>query len=513
MKRDAILAATAAVLASASIAAACDLGHAPTDEHIAKIAGSVGMSGVSARITPDSLPPSWNVSFLSQVTLAQMGTSEGTNPQGSSMWGWVDPVTRREYAIFGRNYDTQFIDVTNPTNPVVVAKLHRVGSATLWREPKVVGNFAYIGVDGAGVGVQRVDLTKLRDYQGVKLNLLADGIIGYTGSGSSSGLLTKAHTLGINATGGTAATSPDGKQYLYVAASNLDANGIRAFDVTNPSAPTTAGAFVVPTDPTNPARTRYIHEMQVVTYNGPDIAYRGKEIIFAYNVDSLNIVDASNKAAMTQISRTTQGDNPNTPTVERNYGYVHQGWLTADQKYLISNDETDETGGLTGGVTRTHFWDVSDLDAPKYKGFYAHDTASSDHNLYVKDGFVYMSNYRTGLRVFKLGNLESTAASDWMYPVGFFDTFSASDSAGFEGAWNNYPWFPSGNIAVADINGGLIMLKMNLPNLGPNGELPGRDWFLAQYAQAMAAASVPEPASVGVLALGAMGLLRRRSVR
>jgi choice-of-anchor B domain-containing protein len=418
--------------------------------------------------------------FLSQVTLSQLGGGAG-----SSMWGWVDPLTRKEYAIMGRSTGTSFIDVTDPTQPRIVATMGiAAGStATSWREPKIIGNHAFVGVDGTTHGVQVLDLTRLRSYSGTTLNLTADTV--FNG-------LTRQHTLAINSMGGVAQTSPDGRRYIYAAGSNLSSGGIRAIDVTNPLAPTSAGGF---------SADGYTHEMQVVTYTGPDQTYAGREIAFAHNVDTVTIVDVTNKSAMTQLGRTVQPQR----------GYVHQGWLTPDQRYMIANDELDERNNLTGGLTSTHFWDVSDLDNPVYKGRYLHATTSVDHNLYIKGDYIFMANYTTGLRVFKIGDLNSSNPNDWMYPVAFFDTYAANDGNSFNGAWNNYPFFPSGNIAVSDINGGLIMLRMNLPTLGLEGTAPSAQYYQTQYAQVMAGygISVPEPTGLAMI-LPAATLLRRR---
>ena len=46
-----------------------------------------------------------------------------------------------------------------------------------------------------------------------------------------------------------------------------------------------------------------------------------------------------------------------------------------------------------------------------------------------------------------------------MNEVGYFDTYPNNDSANFNGAWNVYPYFASGNIIVSDIEGGLFIIK------------------------------------------------------
>lgn len=369
--------------------------------------------------------PGTSVRMLSNLTLSQIGGGEG-----SSLYGWVDPQTKREYALMGRSNGTAIVDITVPTAPVYVANVpKRTGTSnTSWREPKVVGNHMYIGVDGTNAGMQIVDLTRVRNYSGSTLTLNADAV--YTG-------LSRIHTLAV---------SP-GTNYLYAAGYN-SSGGLRVLDVTNPLAPTVSATW---------STDGYTHENQVVTYKGPDVAYRGREITFNSNGSlggggTFSVVDVSNKASLRRLSTKSYSQA----------GFLHQGWLTDDQRYFMMNDEYDEVNGRTGGRTRTHLWDVQDLDNPVYRGFFTHETTSVDHNLYIKDRLVYMTNYTTGLRIFSIDNLASPNPDDWMHEVGAFDTYLPNDFDDFNGAWNSYPFFPSGNIAVSDINGGLFVLKLDL---------------------------------------------------
>ena len=41
--------------------------------------------------------------------------------------------------------------------------------------------------------------------------------------------------------------------------------------------------------------------------------------------------------------------------------YVHQGWLSEDQRFFFMNDELDEYRSDDPMNTRTRVWDVSDL--------------------------------------------------------------------------------------------------------------------------------------------------------
>jgi hypothetical protein len=54
-----------------------------------------------------------------------------------------------------------------------------------------------------------------------------------------------------------------------------------------------------------------------------------------------------------------------------------------------------------------------------------------------------------------------------MSEAGFFDVDPTSNARGFAGAWTNYPYYPSGNVAVFSIQRGLFVVKPNLTNQPP----------------------------------------------
>ena len=61
------------------------------------------------------------------------------------------------------------------------------------------------------------------------------------------------------------------------------------------------------------------------------------------------------------------------------------------------NDELDD--GSFGGA-RTRVFNMANLAAPSYLGFFSSGAASIDHNLYTKGNKLYEGNYRSGLRIF-----------------------------------------------------------------------------------------------------------------
>ncbi len=91
----------------------------------------------------------------------------------------------------------------------------------------------------------------------------------------------------------------------------------------------------------------YTHDAQCVSYAGPDSDYRDREVCFAFNEDTLTIVDVTNKAAPRSISRTSY------PGV----GYTHQGWASDDHMFLLLGDEADEQDFVHNTITRV--WDLS----------------------------------------------------------------------------------------------------------------------------------------------------------
>jgi len=138
-----------------------------------------------------------------------------------------------------------------------------------------------------------------------------------------------------------------------------------------------------------------------------------------------------------------------------NVGYVHSGWWSEDKMTVFVQDELDERN--SGLKTTMHSLDISDLKNPSLSGTYTGQTDAIDHNGFTLGTEYYMSNYQRGLSVIDVSDPTN------MTDIGFFDTYSipAANTSNFNGAWGTYPYLPSGNILVSDIEYGLFVLKMN----------------------------------------------------
>ncbi|HET9142193.1 choice-of-anchor B family protein [Actinophytocola sp.] len=351
--------------------------------------------------------PCRNVDLLAHLPLNTIG---GGN--GNSMWGWTDSTTGREYVIFGRSNGAAFVDVTTPTSPRYLGNLpSHNGTSSSWRDIKVYRNHAFIGADNiSSHGMQVFDLTRLRN---VTTPQTFTANARYTGFGNS-------HTLSVNEATG----------FIYAVGSNTCSGGVHMVNVQNPLQPRNAGCV---------SNDGYVHENQCVVYQGPDTTYRGREICFNYNEDTLTIVDVTTKTAPRQLSRTSY----------TNARYTHQGWLTADHARLVMDDELDSN-------PRTLIWNVSDLDRPVHTGTYNPTFgAAIDHNQYIVGNRVYQANYRAGLRILDASGIASNRLSE----IGFFDIYPANNNNGFNGAWNVYPFFRSGTIAISGIEQGLVLVR------------------------------------------------------
>ncbi len=338
---------------------------------------------------------------------------EGT--MGNDLWGWTDSETGKEYALMGMSNGTAFVDVSDPQMPIFLGRLPTETVASTWRDIKVYRDHAYIVADAAGAhGMQVFDLTRLRGLSGpaeFSPDMVYDGF-------------EHAHNLAINEETG----------FGFAASTETCERGLHIINVQTPINPMFAGCHDAATT----------HDTQCVVYRGLDAAHRDREICFSSNEDHVEVVDVTDKSAPVTLSTSTYPQ----------LAYVHQGWLTEDHRYFLLGDELDESN--LGLSTRTHVFDVSDLEAPVH--LYAHDlgTRATDHNLYVRGNRIFEANYSTGLRVLEFDDL----AEEEIEEIAYFDTFPDNDGPQLQGAWSVYPYLPSGTILVSDIQRGLFVLSI-----------------------------------------------------
>jgi len=356
--------------------------------------------------------PANGVQLLSWLPLSELGTDVFS---GNDCWGYVAP-SGREYAIIGLSNGTTFVEITDPSDPVVID--HLPGESSLWRDVKVYQDYAYIVSEGGG-GIQVVSLANIDSG----IVTLANQI--FSGGNSDT------HNVAIDVDSG----------YLYRCGGGNN-QGLRIYRLhTNPANPQYVGSW----------NSRYVHDVQVVTYTtGP---YAGREIAFACS----GFGNGSSNTGLTILDVTNKGSIfTRAQFYYSNAAYSHQAWLSEDRTTLFLDDELDENGTLP---TTTHVIDVTDLNSPSYSGNFTNGSGAIGHNLYTKGDLVYEANYRSGLRIFDAS--DAVNASE----VAYFDTWPGDDDDSFNGLWSCYPYFPSGVVIGSDLERGLFVWWVGAPKI------------------------------------------------
>ncbi|MBT6175269.1 MAG: choice-of-anchor B family protein, partial [Flavobacteriales bacterium] len=97
----------------------------------------------------------------------------GGGDNGNDCWGWVDEDSGREFVLFGRSNGMSVVEITDPLSPSFIANLPTASSPSLWRDIKVIGDYAYIVSEAGQHGMQILDLTQVLDLSGFPFNITA----------------------------------------------------------------------------------------------------------------------------------------------------------------------------------------------------------------------------------------------------------------------------------------------------------------------------------------------------
>ncbi|GJM19307.1 MAG: hypothetical protein DHS20C14_15200 [Phycisphaeraceae bacterium] len=355
--------------------------------------------------------PEFPASGITCMSVLPLNTFGLGSTKGNDCWGYVSK-TGREYAIFGQEKGFGVVEVTDPANPIILASIP--GPTSLWHDVKVVGDYAY-GVSQGGAGTQVIDLSRADE-----------GIATLVHNWTDNTAWNAAHNIICNEDNG----------HLYVCGANFGNGGLAWLDLADPLRPSPQAAWA----------DMYVHDACVVTMDSG--AFAGREIAFCasglgggWNDTGLRIVDFTDKL------------NPVVIATEfwSGAGYSHQVWLSEDRQYLFLGDEYDEIE--RGHSTRTRVFDISDLTNPFLAATFTNGLGVIDHNQYVVGDYLFQANYTSGLRIFDVSNPLNASEVAWI------DTFPTSDIRAFNGAWSNYPFFPSGNVLISDMARGLVVVR------------------------------------------------------
>lgn len=165
------------------------------------------------------------------------------------------------------------------------------------------------------------------------------------------------------------------------------------------------------------------------------------EVVFGWTGLDFRIIDFTQKSAPVVLSALSY----------EKIGYPHSGWISKNKQWLFNFDELDEY--RSGLRTRILSIDIKDFRTPKIGATWEGTTNAIEHNGYVLGEKLYVSSYARGLLILDVKNPMA------LKEIGYFDTYPEHDLPEFRGAWGVYPYLPSGNILISDINRGLFILK------------------------------------------------------
>jgi hypothetical protein len=173
------------------------------------------------------------------------------------------------------------------------------------------------------------------------------------------------------------------------------------------------------------------------------------EVLVDFDVDAVELWDVTSKLQPVLLGTATNPGNR----------YIHSGWPTANGSHLIFHDELEEI--QLGLPTRLYTLDLANLRAPTVQVSYTGPTTTTDHNGYMRGTSYYLSHYRRGVVVYDAANPNA------LVEIASFDNYlsPSTNSAGTDGTWGVYPFLPSGNLLVSDIENGLFVLRDQTRNL------------------------------------------------
>ncbi|ARD43513.1 choice-of-anchor B family protein [Colwellia sp. PAMC 21821] len=375
-----------------------------------------------------------NIDLLAHMPLNEFSSRPSS---ANDIWGHVDLNNGNEYALIGLRNGVAIVNVTDPEDPQEVGTISGLNST--WRDIKVYQYFdniinawqayAYATIDGASDHVTIINLNQLPN----SVSLVEKNTV-----------VTKAHNVYITNVDHTLNIALPGlTPSLQLIGSNRFGGAFHSYSLATPATLTALS--------NNYFGSGYTHDGASI-----NITDNRKESQCDTQGDSCTVfIDFNEKEVklwnITDTSATTLLGTGEYNDVAKSNQYVHSGWGTEDEQHIFLHDEFDEKDGGLNSTVR--IFSIADLTNPVQVGQWTGPTRAIDHNGFVRGNRYYMSNYERGLTVLDITDPANPV------DVGFFDTYTPSNNAGFNGAWGTYPFLPSGNILVSDIGSGLYILK------------------------------------------------------
>ena len=322
----------------------------------------------------------------------------------NEVWGYAKDG--REYAIIGTTRGTHFFDVTNPSAAIQVDFVlgRDTGRAIVHRDYHDYKGYLYMVSDEGNASLQIVDLSYLPDSVSVVYD--------------QDTAIKLSHNIFID--------SATGKLY-NCGGGNSKKFGV--FSLADPLSPQLL--YQCENDISWWASTvgtgGYVHD-----------AFARNDTVFCNAGDGLYVVNFS--ATPTLLASLTSYPD---------IGYNHSGWLSEDGKTYAMGDETH--GKKMKILDVSNLSSIQFLDTIGVTG----DNNAILHNQIIRGNYLYVAYYYNGVIIYDISSPSTPVL------VGFYDTSKEFNFRSFKGAWGVYPFLPSGNLLVSDMQEGLFVMDVS----------------------------------------------------
>ena len=294
------------------------------------------------------------------------------------------------------------VSVVDVSNPTSPVELGFFqGPNSIWRDLKTYGDYLYCVNESSG-GLHIINLVEV-----------INGNANPTSIQNVDLGFTTGHNIYIDENG-----------ILYVLGANFGNGGAMMFDLNDtPENPEYLGNY----------GTSYFHDAMV----RGDTLWGGA----IYNGE-FSVVDVSDKSNPVLLA------SHGTPS-----NFTHNSWISDDGNTVFT---TDEVSGAF--VTSYDVSDLNNIEELDRIQAWSDDLDVIPHNTHVNGDFLITSYYRDGVSVVDASNPSN------LIEVAYYDSSPSYEGNGFNGAWGAYPYLPSGNILVSDIENGLFVLESKYTN-------------------------------------------------
>ena len=322
----------------------------------------------------------------------------------NEVWGIV--ANNREFAIIGSTAGTHFIDVTEPENIHEVAFVAGTvqGPSIIHRDYHDYQCYLYAVADeGFNSTIQVIDYSNLPDAVEVVYD--------------SQEFFYRSHNIFID----TSAAR------LYAAPCVTTSNNyipLRILSLENPEAP---------------ALLADIQNIEGNSIGGMHDLYVRENIAYMNIGGGFMVADLTDAQSPVYLGGLTSYPQQ---------GYNHSGWLTDDGDTYYMADETHNMDLKAIDIS-----DFTDIEVVNTFDAESTENGSIPHNLIVRGDYLYVSYYYDGLQVYDISAPQNPQR------VFHYDTYLEPNMTSYKGAWGVFPYLPSGNILISDMQTGLYVFE------------------------------------------------------